>query len=101
MMIIPTEPIGGIPRPLALIEAVARLGDNADPRPRLTAGPFRYNGYADRCLDFAMRYARVSADEYPLPGLHVIRDDFEDAEPSRESARALGVALAAEMIGGR
>jgi 5-methyltetrahydropteroyltriglutamate--homocysteine methyltransferase len=31
-MIIPTEPIGSIPRPLELIEAVAALGDNADPR---------------------------------------------------------------------
>lgn len=31
-MIIPTEPIGSIPRPLELIEAVAALEDNADPR---------------------------------------------------------------------
>jgi 5-methyltetrahydropteroyltriglutamate--homocysteine methyltransferase len=31
-MIIPTEPIGSIPRPLELIEAVATLGDTADPR---------------------------------------------------------------------
>ena len=31
-MTIPTEPIGSIPRPLQLIEAVAALGDNADPR---------------------------------------------------------------------
>ncbi|MDX6532106.1 MAG: 5-methyltetrahydropteroyltriglutamate--homocysteine methyltransferase [Blastocatellia bacterium] len=29
-MTIPTEPIGSIPRPLALIERVAELGDNAD-----------------------------------------------------------------------
>jgi len=29
-MTIPTEPIGSIPRPLQLIEAVAALGDNAD-----------------------------------------------------------------------
>ena len=29
---IPTEPIGSIPRPLALIDAVAALGDNADPK---------------------------------------------------------------------
>jgi 5-methyltetrahydropteroyltriglutamate--homocysteine methyltransferase len=31
-MIIPTEPIGSIPRPLQLIEAVTALGDNSDPR---------------------------------------------------------------------
>jgi 5-methyltetrahydropteroyltriglutamate--homocysteine methyltransferase len=31
-MTIPTEPIGSIPRPLQLIEAVAALGDNADPK---------------------------------------------------------------------
>ena len=30
-MAIPTEPIGSIPRPLALIEAVAAAGDGADP----------------------------------------------------------------------
>jgi 5-methyltetrahydropteroyltriglutamate--homocysteine methyltransferase len=30
-MTIPTEPIGSIPRPLPLIEAVARRGDNDDP----------------------------------------------------------------------
>jgi 5-methyltetrahydropteroyltriglutamate--homocysteine methyltransferase len=29
---IPTEPIGSIPRPVALIEAVAALGDHADPK---------------------------------------------------------------------
>lgn len=31
-MIIPTEPIGSIPRPLPLIDAVKALGDHADPR---------------------------------------------------------------------
>src|SRR5215813_12547844 len=31
-MIIPTEPIGSIPRPLQLIEAVAAMGHNADPQ---------------------------------------------------------------------
>ena len=31
-MTIPTEPIGSIPRPLQLIEAVAALGDNSDPK---------------------------------------------------------------------
>jgi 5-methyltetrahydropteroyltriglutamate--homocysteine methyltransferase len=31
-MTIPTEPIGSIPRPLRLIEAVAASGDNADPK---------------------------------------------------------------------
>ncbi|MGH7833140.1 MAG: cobalamin-independent methionine synthase II family protein [Candidatus Binatia bacterium] len=31
-MTIPTEPIGSIPRPLQLIEAVLALGDGADPR---------------------------------------------------------------------
>ena len=121
-MDIPTEPIGSIPRPLALIEAIKALGDGTDPSletlydesirdtverfeatgspvvtdgeqrkyhnfwtysveglpntspsgfkipfaaghvrrmPRLTAGPFKYNRYADRYLDQARRYARV------------------------------------------
>ena len=31
-MTIPTEPIGSIPRPLNLIEAVAAAGDNDDPK---------------------------------------------------------------------
>lgn len=31
-MTIPTEPIGSIPRPLRLIEAITMSGDNADPR---------------------------------------------------------------------
>jgi 5-methyltetrahydropteroyltriglutamate--homocysteine methyltransferase len=120
-MIIPTEPIGSIPRPLRLIEAVA-ISDGRDPNldtlyeeavcdtierfeatgspvitdgeqrkyqnfwtyavhglsntapdgfkipfsaghtrrmPRLTAGPFRYNRYADSYLDVALRYAHV------------------------------------------
>lgn len=121
-MDIPTEPIGSIPRPLALIEAIRSLGDGTDPRleplyhdairdtieqfeatgspvitdgeqrkyhnfwtysveglrntdpngfaipfaaghvrrmPRLTAAPFRYQRYADRYLDQALRYANV------------------------------------------
>ncbi len=120
-MVIPTEPIGSIPRPLRLIEAVA-ISDGRDPNldtlyeeavcdtierfeatgspvitdgeqrkyqnfwtyavhglsntapdgfkipfsaghtrrmPRLTAGPFRYNHYADSYLDVALRYAHV------------------------------------------
>lgn len=120
-MIIPTEPIGSIPRPLELIDAIAASGgddpvqdwlyDNAirdtierfeatgspvisdgEQRkyhnfwtysvhglpntapdgfkipfaaghirrmPRLTAGPFRYQAYADTYLEQAQRYARV------------------------------------------
>ena len=120
-MNIPTEPIGSIPRPLWLIEAVS-TGDGTDPAldplyeeavrdtverfeatgspvitdgeqrkyhnfwtysvqgltntapdgfkipfsaghtrrmPRLTAGPFRYNRWADAFLDLAQRYAHV------------------------------------------
>lgn len=119
MLTIPTEPVGSIPRPVELIEAVA-AGTIADPgmdpqyeaavkdtierfeatgspiitdgeqrkyhnfwtysveglpntapdgfripfaaghvrrMPRLTAGPFRYNRYADSYLDVALRYA--------------------------------------------
>src|SRR3984957_6235955 len=120
-MMTPTEPIGSIPRPLRLIEAVATM-DGTDPAletlydeairdtiarfeatgspvitdgeqrkyhnfwtycvegltntapdgfkipfsaghirrmPRLTAGPFRYQRYADSYLDVALRYAHV------------------------------------------
>src|SRR5215475_9655038 len=122
MMTIPTEPIGSIPRPLQLIEAVTASGGGSDPKLnslyeeaikdtiamfeatgspvitdgeqrkyhnfwtysvqglpntapdgfkipfvaghvrrmlRLTAGPFRYNMYADQYLDVAMRYAHT------------------------------------------
>lgn len=121
-MSIPTEPIGSIPRPLSLIQAVTSQADGTDPSldglyeeatrdtieqfeatgspvitdgeqrkyhnfwtygvhglantapdgfkipfsaghvrrmPRLTAGPFRYQRYADRYLDRALRYAHV------------------------------------------
>jgi 5-methyltetrahydropteroyltriglutamate--homocysteine methyltransferase len=121
-MRIPTEPIGSIPRPVELIEAIAEAGDYADPKldplyekairetieqfeasgspvitdgeqrkyhnfwtyavhglrntapdgfkipftaghvrrmPRLTAGPFHYQVYADRYLDVAKKYARM------------------------------------------
>ncbi|HEX4025180.1 MAG TPA: cobalamin-independent methionine synthase II family protein [Steroidobacteraceae bacterium] len=121
-MPIPTEPIGSIPRPPWLLEAIAELGDGTDPRldaqyeravrdtierfeatgspvitdgeqrkyhnfwtysvhglpntspdgfripfsaghtrrmPRLTAEPLRYQRYADRYLDAALRYAHV------------------------------------------
>jgi 5-methyltetrahydropteroyltriglutamate--homocysteine methyltransferase len=30
-MNIPTEPLGSIPRPMPLIEAIAELGDHSDP----------------------------------------------------------------------
>jgi 5-methyltetrahydropteroyltriglutamate--homocysteine methyltransferase len=121
-MRIPTEPIGSIPRPVELIDAIAAAGDYADPKldplyekairetieqfeasgspvitdgeqrkyhnfwtyavhglrntapdgfkipftaghvrrmPRLTAGPFHYQVYADRYLDVAKKYARM------------------------------------------
>jgi 5-methyltetrahydropteroyltriglutamate--homocysteine methyltransferase len=121
-MMIPTEPIGSIPRPLELIKAVMALGEGVDPKlerlydeairdtierfeatgspvitdgeqrkyhnfwtyavhglpntapdgfqipfaaghvrrmHRLTAGPFRYQRYADEYLDTAKGYARV------------------------------------------
>src|SRR6202451_4860392 len=121
-MKIPTEPIGSIPRPGELIDAIAEVGDYADPKldplyekairetieefeetgspiitdgeqrkyhnfwtysvhglkniapdgfkipfsaghvrrmPRLTAGPFYYQRYADRYLEQALKYAHV------------------------------------------
>jgi 5-methyltetrahydropteroyltriglutamate--homocysteine methyltransferase len=121
-MAIPTEPVGSIPRPRRLVEAISTVGDGMDPSldslyseaiqdtiaqfeatgspvitdgeqrkyhnfwtysvegmpntaadgfripfaaghvrrmPRLTAGPFRYQRYADHYLDEALRYARV------------------------------------------
>jgi 5-methyltetrahydropteroyltriglutamate--homocysteine methyltransferase len=84
-MTIPTEPIGSIPRPLALIDAL-KTTDGADPRldplyeaairdtvknfvipfvshtrrwPRLVSGPFRYRRYADDFLDVARRYTQL------------------------------------------
>src|SRR5687767_15486060 len=119
-MTIPTEPIGSIPRPLPLLEAIAKQGDHTDPHLdplyeqavqdtieqfeatgspvitdgeqrkyhnfwtycveglpntapdgfqipfsaghvrrmlRLTTGPFRYQTYADRYLEVALKYA--------------------------------------------
>src|SRR4249920_4222631 len=152
-MDIPTEPIGSIPRPLALLEAIKAKGDSADPSldslyewairdtikqfeatgspvitdgeqrkyhnfwtysvqglpntapdgfripfaaghvrrmPRLTAGPFHYNVYADQYLDVAMRYAHVPVKQavispsalslmYPAEGIPgYSREEFLD-----------------------
>lgn len=80
-MTIPTEPIGSIPRPLALIEAVASRGPMA---PAL-----------DSLLDEAIRdtIARVEAF-------------CDDTSTTRETAfaklraRVLGTALASASLGG-
>ena len=165
-MTIPTEPIGSIPRPHALIEAVER-GDVDDPAldplfdaatrdtiarfeatgspvvtdgeqrkyhnfwtysvhglpntapdgfripfaaghtrrmPRLTAGPFRYQRYADRYLEIARRYATRPVKQavispsalslmYPAEGIPgYSRDEFIAdllAEHEREIRRCL------------
>jgi 5-methyltetrahydropteroyltriglutamate--homocysteine methyltransferase len=150
-MAIPTEPIGSMPRPLQLIEAVLASGDGSDPKLnslyeeavkdtierfeatgspvitdgeqrkyhnfwtysvnglpntapdgfripfaaghvrrmlRLTAGPFRYNVYADQYLDVAARYTRTPLKQavispsalslmYPAEGIPgYSRDEF-------------------------
>jgi 5-methyltetrahydropteroyltriglutamate--homocysteine methyltransferase len=175
-MAIPTEPIGSIPRPQRLIEAIAAVGggthDNLDPlyaeavqdtisqfeatgspvitdgeqrkyhnfwtycveglpntvpdgfcipfaaghvrrMPRLTAGPFRYQRYADSYLDEALRHAHVPLKQavispsalslmYPekaIPGYS--REDFiEDLlnEHVTEIRRCLGKGAAAVQI---
>jgi len=148
-MTIPTEPIGSIPRPPELIEAVTALGDNADPHldalydeairdtiacfeatgspvisdgeqrkyhnfwtysvhglpnvapdgfkipfaaghtrrmHRLTAGPFRYKSYADKYLDFAMRYAHAPVKQAVISpsALSLMYPDEEIPGYSRE-----------------
>jgi hypothetical protein len=73
LTMIPTEPIGSLPRPPELIEAVEREGAESPRLPMVspsrsqpdtrgacrgwTAGPFRYRRYADSYLEFANRYA--------------------------------------------
>jgi 5-methyltetrahydropteroyltriglutamate--homocysteine methyltransferase len=148
-MTLPTEPIGSIPRPAKLIEAVAALGDGADPKleplygeairdtierfeatgspvitdgeqrkyhnfwtysvhglpntapdgfqipfaaghtrrmHRLTAGPFRYQRYADEYLDVAMRYAHVAVKQAVISpsALSLMYPDQEIPGYSRE-----------------
>jgi hypothetical protein len=72
-MIIPTEPIGSIPRPLQLIEAVTALGDNSDPRTPDDCGFSPFSDDVSTTRDTAFEKIR---------------------------ARVLGTALAGKMIGG-
>src|SRR5438132_7366144 len=60
-MTVPTEPIGSIPRPLPLIDAVSALGDDTDPkldplnqwqRSWNAADGLRWDGHQCRCLFF-------------------------------------------------
>jgi 5-methyltetrahydropteroyltriglutamate--homocysteine methyltransferase len=57
-MIIPTEPIGSIPRPLSLIEKVASLGDNSDP----TLDPLYDDAIKDTLTQFEATGSPVITD---------------------------------------
>jgi hypothetical protein len=92
-MTLPTEPIGSIPRPLRLIEAVAaRAGDDPD---------------LDSLYDEAIR---DTIQRFEATGSPVITCGFspfcDDTTTTRETAfdkirsRVLGTAMAARRLGG-
>jgi hypothetical protein len=113
-MTIPTEPIGSIPRPLQLIEAITKAGDNADPRLDL----LYEEAIRDTIECFEATGSPVISDgeqgKYynPIDQLGTTDDCgfspfSDDTSTTRETAfekiraRVLVTALAAEMIGDR
>ena len=84
-MTIPTEPIGSIPRPPRLIEAIAAAGNHADP----TLDPL----YEDAIRDTIARFEAT--------GSPVITDGGRDTAFAKIRSRVLGTQLAADRIAGR
>jgi 5-methyltetrahydropteroyltriglutamate--homocysteine methyltransferase len=112
-MTIPTEPIGSIPRPLRLIEAVATR-DGTDP----ALDPLYEEAIRDTIERFEATGSPVITDgeqrkyhnfwTYCVHGLpNTAPDGFQDPIFGRDTAfekiraRVLGTALAAEVIGER
>lgn len=90
-MHIPTEPIGSIPRPLALIQAVSSAGDGTDPR---------LEGLYEEAT-------RDTIEQFEATGSPVITDgeqrkyhNFWTAFP-KIRARVAGTSLAAQALGNR
>jgi methionine synthase II (cobalamin-independent) len=87
-MTIPTEPIGSIPRPLELIEAIATRGGG------------------DPALEALYEQAiRDTIERFEATGSPVITDGDDDTSTSRETAfakiraRVLGTELASRQVG--
>ena len=79
-MTIPVEPIGSIPRPLELIEAVAASGDGADPK-------------LDALCEDAIRDTIQCFDATGSPVITNGETAF-----AKIRSRVLGTALAAEIL---
>ena len=87
-MVIPTEPIGSIPRPLSLIELV-RSTDSSDPQ---------LDPYYEEAIRDAIR--RFEATGYGFSPFSDDTSTTRDTAFSKIRARVLGAALAAKLIGG-
>lgn len=110
-MTIPTEPIGSIPRPLRLIQALARAKGDSEPDQRTFIGVV---APIDPRLETPeeVRDRIVEAAKYiPIEQLGTTDDCgfspfSDDTSTSRDTAfekirmRVLGTALAAQLLGG-
>ena len=105
-MVIPTEPIGSIPRPLALIKAVADLGIQADPSldspidPRIETP----EEVRDRILQAAEYIPVEQLGTTDDCGFSPFSDDTStsrDKACEKIRARVDGTALAQKTIAGR
>lgn len=89
-MNIPTEPIGSIPRPLALIEAIHSLGDGMDP----SLDPLYEDAIRDTIQQFEATGSRVITDGEQRK-YHTTRETAF----VKIRARVLGTTLAARVLG--
>jgi 5-methyltetrahydropteroyltriglutamate--homocysteine methyltransferase len=119
-MTIPTEPIGSIPRPVKLIEAIAQAGDHGDPK----LEPLYDEAVRDTIKQFEATGSPVIIDgeqrkyhnfwTYCVHGLHNTAPDgfkipfsADDTSTTRERAvakiraRVEGTRLAEEVLGNR
>jgi methionine synthase II (cobalamin-independent) len=95
-MTIPTEPIGSIPRPLKLIDAIAACGDHADPSPDAL--------YEEAIRDTVQRFeatgSPVITDGEQRQYHHFCPTPREKAF-AKIRARVEGTQLAADVLGAR
>lgn len=116
-MIIPTEPIGSIPRPLSLIAAVAAAGDGSDPRLEPlyddvvrdtvarfegTGSPVMTDGEQKKDHNFwpqcAHGLANLSPGGFQIPFSAAHTSTTRETAFAKIRARVRDTALAAEML---